>query len=89
MSPEKLTLKAQEVIAEAQQLAQERNHQQLDGEHLLLALMRQRESLITPLLQKLGVSLPSLASKSMESWGVAQRSWADSPFTKRQTCKTY
>ena len=63
MSPEKLTLKAQEVIAEAQQLAQERNHQQLDGEHLLLALMRQRESLITPLLQKLGVSLPSLASE--------------------------
>lgn len=63
MSLEKLTLKAQEAIAEGQQLAQEHGHQQLDGEHLLLALMRQRESLIPPLLQKLGVVVPTLASE--------------------------
>jgi len=36
-----LTLKAQEAIQDAQALAQQKNHQQIDREHLLLALLRQ------------------------------------------------
>ena len=62
MNFEKLTIKAQEAMAAAQQLAQERGHQQLDCEHLLVALMGQDESLIPQLLQKLGVPLPRLKS---------------------------
>jgi ATP-dependent Clp protease ATP-binding subunit ClpB len=63
MSLEKLTLKAQEALAAAQQLAEERGHQQLDGEHLLTALLQQTEGLIGPLFQKLGVATPSVVSE--------------------------
>ncbi|MBN9690476.1 MAG: ATP-dependent chaperone ClpB [Verrucomicrobia bacterium] len=60
MNFEKFTIKAQEAVSAAQQIAQELDHQQLDGEHLALALIRQDESLIPQLLQKLGVPLPRL-----------------------------
>ncbi|MBN8249094.1 MAG: hypothetical protein J0L84_16825, partial [Verrucomicrobia bacterium] len=63
MNFEKWTIKAQEALAGAQQLAQERSHQQLDGEHLLLALIRQGDSLTPQVLQKLGVGLPRLESE--------------------------
>ena len=55
MNLDKLTIKAQEALATAQQLAQERSHQQLDAEHLALALARQEESVVPQVLQKLGV----------------------------------
>ena len=63
MSLEKLTLKAQEALTAAQQLAEERGHQQLDGEHLLVALLRQTDGLIGPLFQKLGVAAPAIVSE--------------------------
>ncbi|HAB17339.1 MAG TPA: ATP-dependent chaperone ClpB [Verrucomicrobiota bacterium] len=60
MNLDKFTIKAQEALSAAQQIAQEFSHQQLDGEHLALALIRQDESLIPQLLQKLGATLPRL-----------------------------
>ena len=69
MNFEKFTIKAQEAVAAAQQSAQEQNHQQLDGEHLLLALVRQEDSLIPQLLQKLGVSIPPLESDLQRELG--------------------
>jgi len=56
MNLEKFTIKAQEALAAAQELAQEQSHQQLDAEHLGLALIRQEESLVPQVLQKLGVA---------------------------------
>ena len=38
MQLDKLTLKSQEALQEAQRLARESSHQEMDGEHLLLAL---------------------------------------------------
>ncbi|MBI3882255.1 MAG: AAA family ATPase, partial [Verrucomicrobia bacterium] len=58
MNLDKLTTKAQEAIAKAQEIAQELSHQSLDGEHLALALAQQDDSLTPQLLQKLGVKLP-------------------------------
>jgi ATP-dependent Clp protease ATP-binding subunit ClpB len=55
MQPEKLTLKSQEALSEAQRIAREHSHQEIDGEHLLLALLGQAESLVPELLQKIGV----------------------------------
>ncbi len=60
MNLDKLTHKAQEALASAQQLAQERSHQQLDTEHLTLALVQQQDSLIPPLLERLGVRISAL-----------------------------
>src|SRR5437867_12029445 len=55
MQLERLTLKSQEAVQEAQRIAQGFSHQEVDGEHLLLALIGQTDSLIPDLLQKVGV----------------------------------
>jgi ATP-dependent Clp protease ATP-binding subunit ClpB len=55
MQLDKLTIKAQGALQQAKQIAHRYSHQEMDGEHLLLALMDQTESLIPELLQKLGV----------------------------------
>ena len=63
MQPEKLTLKSQEALSEAQRLARAMSHQEMDGEHLLLALLGQSESLVPELLQKIGVPPAKLQSE--------------------------
>jgi len=55
MQLDKLTLKSQEALQDAQRLAREHSHQEMDGEHALLALLGQSESLVPELLQKIGV----------------------------------
>ena len=52
---DKFTLKAQEVIQNSQDLASKKGHQQIEPEHLLYALLEQREGIIPPLLGKIGV----------------------------------
>jgi ATP-dependent Clp protease ATP-binding subunit ClpB len=63
MQPDKFTMKTQAAIQAAQELAQQRSQQEIDGEHLLLALIEQQESLIPPLLKKLGVNTNQLAQE--------------------------
>ena len=60
---DRLTIKAQEALQAAQAVAQRFSHQEIDGEHLLLALLDQREGLINPLLQKLGARPDALAKE--------------------------
>ena len=55
MQLEKLTQKSQEALQEAQRLAREASHQEMDGEHLLFALLGQAESLVPELLARIGV----------------------------------
>jgi len=55
MQLDKLTLKSQETLTDAQRLAREHSHQEMDGEHLLLALLGQSESLVPELLARIGV----------------------------------
>ena len=58
---DKLTIKTQEALQEAQSQASTRGHAELVPAHLLLALLRQPEGLTLPLLQKLGLSAEPLA----------------------------
>jgi ATP-dependent Clp protease ATP-binding subunit ClpB len=51
---DKLTLKAQEAVQAAQEMAGKRYHQQMEVEHLLLALVEQTDGVVLPLLKKLG-----------------------------------
>src|SRR5688500_9495069 len=62
MQPDKLTMKAQGALQGAQNIAHERSHQEMDGEHLLLALLEQEESLVRPVLQGLGVNVKMLGN---------------------------
>ena len=51
---DKLTIKAQEAIARAQQTAQQFNHAEITPLHLLGALLEESDGVFNPLLQKLG-----------------------------------
>ena len=57
---DKLTLKAQEALARAQELASDRGHAQIDPLHLLAALLAETDGVVGPILQKIGVNRPQL-----------------------------
>lgn len=51
----------------AQAIAQEHNQQQIDALHLLLALLRQEDSIVLTLLQKLSADIESLKRKTEQA----------------------
>ena len=55
MNINKLTVKAQEAVGEAQNLARGAGNPETTPEHLLLALVRQDAGIVAPILNKLGV----------------------------------
>jgi ATP-dependent Clp protease ATP-binding subunit ClpB len=57
---EKFTVKAREAVQSAQSLADQREHQAVEPEHLLLALLEQQEGIVGPVLAKLGVQAETL-----------------------------
>src|SRR3970282_1525646 len=63
MRIDKLTTKSQEALQQAQLLAEKRNHQAIDVEHLLFALLGQKDGVVLSLLQKLGVSAGTLVDR--------------------------
>ena len=54
MNLNKLTQRSLEALQSAQSLAIQHNHQQVDQEHLLLALLQQENSLLMQLLRRMG-----------------------------------
>ena len=63
MQIEKFTLKAQEALQEAKAIAEQKHHQQIDVEHLLLALIAQKEGIVLPILQRLGSNADLIVSQ--------------------------
>jgi len=57
MRMDRLTIKSQEAVSEAQSLASSRGHSSIEPAHLLQALLGQPEGSTVPVLQKLGVPL--------------------------------
>jgi ATP-dependent Clp protease ATP-binding subunit ClpB len=55
MQPDKFTIKSQEALQAAQQLAEERRNPQTMPEHLLAVLLEQDGGVVAPVLRKLGV----------------------------------
>ncbi len=55
MHPDRFTIKAQEALQAAQQLADERRNPQTTPEHLLTVLLEQEGGVVAPVLRKLGV----------------------------------
>jgi len=60
MRLDKFTIKAQESIAQSQALADEYKNQEIQPEHLLLALIDQEDGIVRPIIQKLGVNYESI-----------------------------
>jgi ATP-dependent Clp protease ATP-binding subunit ClpB len=63
MRLEKLTIKAQEALAAARDLADQRNHQEVAPEHVLRALLGQDQGVSAALLRKLGADPDAVANK--------------------------
>jgi ATP-dependent Clp protease ATP-binding subunit ClpB len=60
---DKLTLKAQEAVQSAQDIAARHDHQQIEPLHLLAALVAQHDGIVPPLLSRLGVRPETLAGE--------------------------
>ncbi len=63
---DKLTVKAQEAVGEAQSQASSRGHSQIQPAHLLRALLDQPEGSTIPVLQKLGVGADQIGTELEE-----------------------
>ncbi|HVT79545.1 MAG TPA: ATP-dependent chaperone ClpB [Phycisphaerae bacterium] len=62
MRLDKLTIKAQEALQSAQNLATELQHSELGALHLLAALLSDKEGIVRPILGKLGADAERIAS---------------------------
>jgi len=62
MDMNRMTQKVREALAAAQTLAARLNHQELDGEHLLAELLAQQDGLAPRLLERMNVSVESVAN---------------------------
>ncbi len=63
---DKLTVKAQEAVGEAQSQASSRGHSQIQPAHILRALLDQPEGSTIPVLQKLGVGVDQIGKELEE-----------------------
>ncbi|MEZ0263920.1 MAG: ATP-dependent chaperone ClpB, partial [Phycisphaerae bacterium] len=54
---DKFTIKAQEAVVRAQELAQQRDHAELLPLHLLASLLAETEGVVAPILQKVGANV--------------------------------
>ncbi|CAD7771339.1 ATP-dependent Clp protease ATP-binding subunit ClpX [Candidatus Methanoperedenaceae archaeon GB50] len=63
---DRFTLKAQEAVQEARNIVLENGQQQLDVEHLMLALLEQPEGVVLSILQKLGANPAAIKRRVFE-----------------------
>jgi ATP-dependent Clp protease ATP-binding subunit ClpB len=59
---DQFTVKAQEAVSNAQRLARDMGHAELTADHLLQALLQQKEGIVLPILAKLGADPDAIAS---------------------------
>ncbi|HXA18980.1 MAG TPA: ATP-dependent chaperone ClpB [Thermoanaerobaculia bacterium] len=64
MNFNKLTVKAQEAVAEAQNLARGAGNPEVTPEHLLIALLRQEGGIVVPILTKLGLQAGQIETET-------------------------
>src|SRR5436189_4796983 len=69
MRYDKFTTKLQEALAEAQSLALGQDHQQIEPQHLLAALLAQQDGLATSLIAKAGGNAAALKQSLQQAIG--------------------
>jgi ATP-dependent Clp protease ATP-binding subunit ClpB len=69
MNFNKLTVKAQEAVVEAQNLARGAGNPEATPEHLLVALLRQEGGIVAPILNKLGVAPAAVEAEAAAEVG--------------------
>lgn len=62
MNFDQFTLKAQDALQEASAIAQQNDHAEIGLEHLFIALLEQKDGLVKPIVERIGVSAGDLDS---------------------------
>ena len=70
---EKMTVKAQEALQSAQEVAARHENQQIEPIHLLAALVAQTDGVVPPLLARLGSALNSFRRTSNAKLAVCRK----------------
>ena len=66
MNFNKLTLKAQQAVQSAQELASQNGQQTIEPAHLMAALLKDREGVVPPILNKIGANMDVVRAKMDE-----------------------
>ncbi|GHT67464.1 chaperone protein ClpB [Spirochaetia bacterium] len=66
MDYEKLTIKAQEALNAASAIAQKDDHSQVETEHILLALLRQEDGIVGPIIERIGGDAAAITARTEE-----------------------
>ena len=89
MDYEKFTIKAQDALNEASSIAQKGDHSQIEVEHILLALLRQEDGIVPPIVEKIGAdttklleSVEALVEKQPKIYGEAAQVYFSSAASK-------
>src|SRR5262245_44953443 len=67
MNFQKFTIKSQEAVQNAQEIAASYNNQAIEPEHLLAALVQDSEGVVVPILQKVGANVGYIKIKINEA----------------------
>ncbi len=63
MNYDQMTLKTQDAIQEASSLAMQKNTSEIGNEHLLIALLNQKDGIVSPLVERIGVKPSTLLAE--------------------------
>jgi ATP-dependent Clp protease ATP-binding subunit ClpB len=64
MDYEQFTLKTQDALQQASALAQQKDHSEIGLEHILDALLRQKDGIVPPLVERIGVQVQHLIQEN-------------------------
>ncbi len=78
MRYDKMTVKVQEALQDASSIAHKYNHNDIDVEHLIAALLEQQDGVVSPLLDRLGVNKSSVAALLSELLDSKPKVYGDS-----------
>ncbi|MFH1763111.1 MAG: ATP-dependent chaperone ClpB [Gemmatimonadota bacterium] len=67
LNPDRLTVKASSALQGAAQESRRREHPQIEGVHLLHALLEQEEGIVVPILQKLGTDPALVRERTLDA----------------------
>lgn len=66
MNFDQYTLKAQDALQEASAIAQQNDHSEIGLEHILIALLEQKEGIVKPIVERIGVNAGDLLASAKE-----------------------
>ena len=76
---DKLTVKAQEAVQQANDVAAENGNPELLPVHILAALVRDREGIVPPVLEKIGANPLAIANEAQREIETLRQQHADAP----------